>query len=65
LEVCRELQQQLQEDPNFVLKLFTGNESWVYGYDHETKQQSWQWEGSSLSLPKKKLDMSRATLNRS
>jgi hypothetical protein len=40
LEVCRELQQQLQEDPNFLLKVTTGDESWVYGYDPETKQQS-------------------------
>lgn len=40
LEVCRELQQQLQEDPNFLSKVVTGDESWVYGYDPETKQQS-------------------------
>jgi hypothetical protein len=31
LEVCRELQQQLQEDPNFLSKIFIGEESWVYG----------------------------------
>ncbi|PNF17714.1 hypothetical protein B7P43_G07366 [Cryptotermes secundus] len=40
LEVCRELQQQLQEDPNFLSKVVTGDESWVYGYDPESKQQS-------------------------
>jgi hypothetical protein len=42
LEVCRELQQQLQEDPDLLSKVVTGDESWVYGYDPETKQQSSQ-----------------------
>jgi hypothetical protein len=37
VEVCRELQQQFQEDPNFLSKVVTGDESWVYGYDSETK----------------------------
>jgi hypothetical protein len=39
LEVCRELQQQLQEDPDFLSKVVTADESWVYGYDLQTKQQ--------------------------
>jgi hypothetical protein len=40
LQVCRGLQQQLQEDPNFLSKVVTGDKSWVYGYDPDTKQQS-------------------------
>jgi hypothetical protein len=36
LEVCREL----QNDPDFLLKVVTGDES----YDPETKQQSSQWK---------------------
>ncbi|PNF17937.1 hypothetical protein B7P43_G14737 [Cryptotermes secundus] len=47
LEVCRELQQQLQEDPNFLSKVVTGDESWVHGYDPESKQQSLQWNSPS------------------
>jgi hypothetical protein len=53
LEVCWELQQQLQEDPNFLSKVVTGDESWVYGYDPETKQQSSQWKSPSSPRPKK------------
>jgi hypothetical protein len=44
LEVCRVLQQQLQEDPKFLSKVVTGDESWVYGYDPESKQQWSQWK---------------------
>jgi hypothetical protein len=38
LEVCRELQQQLQEDSNFLSKVVTGEESCVHGYNpfHQT-----------------------------
>ena len=31
----------------------TGDESWVYGYDPEAKQQSPQWKGPSSLQPKK------------
>ena len=27
-----------------VKKVITGDESWVYGYDIETKAQSYQWK---------------------
>ena len=53
LEVCRELQQQLQEDPNFLSKVVTGDESWIYGYDPESKQQLSQWKSPSSPWPKK------------
>ena len=33
-------------DPNLLKKLITSNESWVYGYDIETKMQSFQWKRS-------------------
>jgi hypothetical protein len=44
LEVCRELEQQLQEDPNSLSKVATSDKRWVYGYDSESKQQSSQWK---------------------
>jgi hypothetical protein len=53
LEVCREFQQQFQEDPDFLSKVFTGIESSVYDYDPEPKQQSSQWKGPSAPRPKK------------
>jgi hypothetical protein len=36
--VCRELKDQARDDPSFISKVITGDESWVYGYDRETKQ---------------------------
>ncbi|KAJ8961454.1 hypothetical protein NQ318_014702 [Aromia moschata] len=40
VETCRALKQQHETDPDFLLKVITGDESWCYGYDPETKQQS-------------------------
>jgi len=39
LDVCREMKDQLKTDPAFSSKIITGDESWCYGYDPETKQQ--------------------------
>jgi hypothetical protein len=40
VSVCRELKQQVRDVPNFISYIITGDETWVYGYDPETKQQS-------------------------
>jgi len=34
-------------------RVITGDESWVYGYDPETKQQSSQWTSPGCPRPKK------------
>jgi len=39
ISVCRELKQQARDDPNFISSIITGEETWVYGCDSETKQQ--------------------------
>ena len=44
LQACFEFQNQLKEDPVFFPKVITGDESWCYGYDPETKQQSSQFK---------------------
>ena len=53
IEACRDLKQQLEADPDFLSKIITGDESWCYGYDPETKQQSSQWKTASSPRPKK------------
>jgi hypothetical protein len=40
-------------DPEFLKTVITGDETWVYGYDLETKVQSLQWKYSSSPRPKK------------
>jgi hypothetical protein len=32
------------DNATFLCRVITGDESWIYGYDPETKQQSSQWE---------------------
>jgi hypothetical protein len=39
VNVCLELRQKANEDPTFISRIVTGDESWIYGYDPETKQQ--------------------------
>jgi len=41
--ICQELRQHAVDDPSFMSRVITGDESWVYGYDTETKQSS-QWK---------------------
>lgn len=53
IQTCTELQQTVRECPNFLSRVITGDESWVYGYDPETKQQSSQWKTPSSPRPKK------------
>jgi hypothetical protein len=53
VSVCRELKQQARDDPNFISNIITGDETWVYGYDPGTKQQSSQWKLSNSPRPKK------------
>jgi hypothetical protein len=50
-----ELQEKANEVPTFtsISKNKKGDESWIYGYDPETKQQSSQWK-SPQSLRAKK-----------
>ena len=43
-----------QRDPNyFLLQMVTMDETWLYHYDPETKQQSMEWRHSCSPLPKK------------
>jgi len=43
--IARELFERSCEDVQFLKNTVTGDDSWVYGYDPETKQQSSQWKG--------------------
>ena len=40
-------------EPDFLRKFITVDESWVYGYDPETKAQSSQWKSPGAPHPKK------------
>jgi hypothetical protein len=52
-QVCTELQEAVRHDPNFLSRVITGDESWLYNNDLETKQQSSQWKKPSSPQLKK------------
>ena len=39
VDACRELKEHLDSGPDIFSKVITGDESWCYAYDSETKQQ--------------------------
>ena len=53
VRICKELVHRSEEDENFLSRIITSDESWVYGYDIETKVQSSQWVGQTSPRPKK------------
>ncbi|CAI6344606.1 unnamed protein product [Macrosiphum euphorbiae] len=53
IEVCQNLKERTQNDPGFIKNVITGDETWVYGYDIETKRQSSQWKSVTSPRPKK------------
>ena len=54
LEICQDLLGRLEIEPKFLHKVLTGDESWVFDFDPETK-----WHTKSSPRPKK------ARMNRS
>jgi hypothetical protein len=44
INMCRDFQARLEGGAEFFSKIIKGDETWVYGYDPETKKQSSQWK---------------------
>jgi len=53
ISVSQELLDRSNTHENFLKNVITGDETWVYGYDVETKVQPSQWLGKSSPRPKK------------
>lgn len=53
VQTCLELQESARTDPDFIHSIITGDETWVFGYDPETKAQSSQWKSPTSPRPKK------------
>ena len=45
------------DNPDLLKYFITGDESWVYGYDNETKAESFQWKRPEKPRPKKTLQV--------
>jgi hypothetical protein len=53
VNICEKFCQITSDCATFLSRVITGNESWIYGYDHETTQQSSQWKSPNSLRPKK------------
>ena len=53
VDVSQELLDRANGDDNFLKNIIAGDETWVYGYDVETKVQSSQWVLKTSPRPKK------------
>jgi hypothetical protein len=57
LDVAQDMLECANGDLDFLKTVITGDESWVYGYDPETKAQSSQWKSPSSPGPKRSRQM--------
>jgi len=53
IHLSEELLQKANDDESFLKHVITGDETWVFGYDVETKAQSSQWTSKGSPGPKK------------
>ncbi|UYV81693.1 hypothetical protein LAZ67_20002002 [Cordylochernes scorpioides] len=49
LATCEYMFEMSRTDPEWKDKIITGDETWVYGYDPETKRQSVEWRGQDIA----------------
>ena len=53
MDVCLDLLDHLEMEPEFFSRIITGDESWILEYDLETKRQSREWHTANSPRPKK------------
>ena len=58
-DVCLDLLDGLEREPEFFSRVITDDESWILEYNPETKCQSWEWHTEN-SPPHKKARMSKS-----
>jgi len=61
VSIWAELLEQVEADPELMELVITGDESWFFQYDPETKRQSLEWRSRGSPRPKKAL-MSKSKL---
>jgi len=53
VSACAELLEQVEADPELMERVITGDESWFFQCDPETKRQSLEWRSKGSPRPKK------------
>jgi len=52
-DMCPDLLDRLEREPEFFSRVITGDESWILEYDPKTKRQSREWHTAYFPRPKK------------
>ena len=50
---CQDIITMADADKNFLNKIITGDETWCFAHDPETKRQNPEWVGETSPRPKK------------
>jgi len=53
VQVCRDILEQLETEPNLLIRVVTGDELWIFEYDPLTIRQSLEWKSALSPRPKK------------
>ena len=53
VQVCQDILEQLETEPNLMKRVVTGDESWILEYNPLTKRQSLNWKSALSPRPKK------------
>ena len=53
MQVCQDIIERLQTEPDLLRRIITGDETRIFEYDQETKRQSCQWKSPTSPRPQK------------
>jgi histone-lysine N-methyltransferase SETMAR len=53
MNICADILQNIENDPNFLVNVITCEESWLFQYDPGSKRQSMHWKSPSSPRQKK------------
>ena len=53
VQVCQNILEKLETEPNLLKRVVTGDESWIFVYDPLIKRQSLEWKSALSPRPKK------------
>ena len=62
VQVCHDILEELETELNLLGRVITGDESWIFEYDPETKRQNLQCKSKSTSPRLKKARMSKSKI---
>lgn len=53
VDIAKDMISKAQSDPTFIKRIITGDETWVYEYDTQSRHQASEWRAPNEPRPKK------------